>query len=317
MTPLSIAVIGSLNVDFITRTSRIPEAGETLTATSFETGLGGKGANQAVACARLAASGTKVSMVGNVGDDSFGSDYITALAKEGIITSGVRKVEGQKTGIANIIVEEANGENRILLATGANHASGKSHEKDWDLVPDEAGICVFQLEIPLKVVLHNMRKAREQGKHVIFNPAPAIAIPDVAYRDIDTLIMNETEARLLAGAPRNSNTSTQAELSPLLRQFLSKGVRDAVIITLGGEGVLFATQSGEQGHVDAVRTQVVDTTAAGDTFLGGYAAKLAENGGGHGEYHGMLAFASMAASKTVARKGAMVAIPTRHEVLIS
>ncbi|OQO14125.1 hypothetical protein B0A48_01001 [Cryoendolithus antarcticus] len=315
MTSSSIAVIGSLNVDFITRTSRIPEAGETLTATSFETGLGGKGANQAVACARLAIPDTKVFMVGKVGTDSFGTDYIAALEKEGIDASGVRTVEGQKTGIANIIVEEASGENRILLATGANHAFGRSRGTDWDLVPDEAGICVFQLEIPLQVVLHNMNRARAQGKHVIFNPAPAIAIPDAAYRDIDTLIMNETEARLLAGASRNDNASTQAELTPLLRQFLLKGVTDAVIITLGGEGVLFATQSGEQGHVDAVRTQVVDTTAAGDTFLGGYAAKLAELGSAKGKYHEMLAFASMAASKTVARKGAMVAIPTRDEVL--
>lgn len=147
-----IAVIGSLNVDFITRTPRIPEGGETLTANSFDTGFGGKGANQAVACARLADEGVEVAMVGCVGDDSFGADYFEALKKEGIDASKVRKLSGQKTGIANIIVEEDTGENRILLATNANHAFSDKPSGEWDMVPEEADVVVFQLEIPLPVV---------------------------------------------------------------------------------------------------------------------------------------------------------------------
>jgi len=154
-----IAIIGSLNVDFITRTPRMPEGGETLTASSFNTGFGGKGANQAVACARLADKDVKVSMVGNVGDDTFGRDYFEALKAEGIDASKVRKLSGQKTGIANIIVEETTGENRILLATNANHAFSTEPSAEWDMVPDEADVVVFQLEIPLHVVCIQACKA--------------------------------------------------------------------------------------------------------------------------------------------------------------
>jgi len=149
-----VAVIGSLNVDFITRTPRVPAAGETLTASSFDTGFGGKGANQAVACARLASEEVEVQMVGNVGDDSFGADYCAALERDGVDTSTLRQVEGVKTGIANIIVEESTGENRIMLSTGANHAFSKECSGEWNMVPPEADVVVLQLEIPLPVVSH-------------------------------------------------------------------------------------------------------------------------------------------------------------------
>lgn len=154
----TIAVIGSLNVDFITRTSRVPAGGETLKVNSFDTGFGGKGANQAVACARLAhdkdgttpqGSAVRVSMVGAVGDDSFGADFIAALKRDQIDTSHVEVISGGKTGTANIIVEEDSGENRILFFPGANYASGETVK---DLVPDEASVVVFQMELPLQQV---------------------------------------------------------------------------------------------------------------------------------------------------------------------
>lgn len=149
----SIAVIGSLNIDFITRTPRVPGPGETLTSNSFSTGFGGKGANQAVACARLASEGTKVAMVGNVGDDGFGRDYFEALGKEGINAAGVTTVKGETTGAANIIVEEETGENRIMFTPGANNSyAEKEEEGGWNLVPEDAGVVVFQLEIPMRVV---------------------------------------------------------------------------------------------------------------------------------------------------------------------
>ena len=149
----SIAVIGSLNIDFITRTPRVPGPGETLTSNSFSTGFGGKGANQAVACARLASEGTKVAMVGNVGDDGFGRDYFEALGKEGINAAGVTTVRGETTGAANIIVEEETGENRIMFTPGANNSyAEKEEEGGWNLVPEDAGVVVFQLEIPMRVV---------------------------------------------------------------------------------------------------------------------------------------------------------------------
>lgn len=148
----TIAVIGSLNIDFITRTPRIPEPGETLTASSFSSGFGGKGANQAVACARLATPDVKVRMVGCVGDDIFGKDYLEGLKKEGVNADSVRLLEGERTGVANIIVDESSGENRILFTANANFAFSEHASEEWEMVPEEAGVVVFQMEIPLRVV---------------------------------------------------------------------------------------------------------------------------------------------------------------------
>lgn len=147
----NVAVIGSLNMDFIIRTPRVPAPGETLTAHSFDTGFGGKGANQAVACARLADPDVKISMVGNLGDDSFGADYFGALKREGLVSKNVRSLKGEKTGISTIIVDD-DGENRILFAANANYAFSQEQSKEWDLVPEEADVVVFQLEIPSRVV---------------------------------------------------------------------------------------------------------------------------------------------------------------------
>lgn len=330
----NIAVVGSLNIDFITRTPRIPEPGETLTANSFSTGFGGKGANQAVACARLAPKDVKVSMVGNVGDDIFGRDYIDGLTKEGIDVSGVRKLKDQKTGVANIIVDEGSGENRILFTANANYAFSQEASEEWDVVPKEADVVVFQLEIPMRVVctsqtramitivdlemqvLHNMHLARESGKHIILNPAPASMLPDFAFQDIDTLVMNETESEILAG-PQDHDKSrhklSPEELAPL---FLRWGVKEVVIITLGEKGLVYATAAGDVGRVDARRVEVVDTTAAGDTFVGAYAVKRAGHVGGSSDFDfkAALEFATYAASKSVGKKGAMDSIPHTKEL---
>jgi ribokinase len=171
--PGSIAVIGSLNIDLITRTPRVPAGGETLEASSSDTGFGGKGANQAVACARLSrnsdgstpadSSPIKVSMVGFVGDDSFGSDFVTAMKDTFIDTTHIQKVVGQKTGIANIIVEEKTGENRILFCPNANFSGAGELQ---DLVPEDADVVVFQLEMPLAQVVHNIKLAHSKRKYV-------------------------------------------------------------------------------------------------------------------------------------------------------
>jgi ribokinase len=163
-------------------------------------------------------------------------------------------------------------------------------------------------------VLHNLHLARQQGKHTMFNPAPALPLPETSYKDIDTLIMNESEANILSGS--SSSGEKNADLTPLLSYFLQLGVRDAVIITLGGAGVMYATASGKQGKVAAKKVKVVDTTAAGDTFLGAYAAKRAQHVDSEGEfgYEAALEFATMAAGKTVEKKGAMAAIPRLSEL---
>jgi ribokinase len=155
--------------------------------------------------------------------------------------------------------------------------------------------------------------AREQGKHTMFNPAPALQLPETSYKDIDTLIMNESEANILSNV---SPSEKRDNLTPLLSHFLGLGVREAVIITLGGAGVMYATASGKQGKVAAKKVKVVDTTAAGDTFLGAYAAKRAQHVDSDGEfaYEAALEFATMAAGKTVEKKGAMAAIPKLAEL---
>jgi len=312
----TVAVIGSLNIDFITTTPRIPAGGETMTATSFNTGFGGKGANQAVACARLSRSRktaptangddvvVKTAMVGAVGDDPFGNDYFRALGEEGIDVTHVRKVNGISTGSATIIVEEGTGENRILVCTGANY----SFDGLPDLVPTEADVVVFQLEMHIDLVLHNMKLAHEQGKYVIINPAPALKLPSEAYKHIDCLIMNESEADILA-------EGGSSELS----SYLERGVRDMVVKTLGAAGVAWRTTRQAKGspdfHVAGQKVKVVDTTAAGDTFVGGLAVQVARNGGKSPEdATEMFQFANAAAAKTVQRAGAMAAIPYLDEI---
>ncbi|GAB7360603.1 hypothetical protein MBLNU230_g0483t1 [Neophaeotheca triangularis] len=311
-TPAPIAVLGSLNIDFITLTPRMPTGGETLTASSFSTGFGGKGANQAVAAARL---GGRVQMIGQVGADTFGTDYFNALAGEGIDASGVRKLQGQATGVANIIVEEGKGENRILFCGNANYEFAESNESGgWDLLPQglgEGSVVVMQLEVPPQVVFRNLRLASERGCHTVFNPAPALPVPEDVYGCISTLVMNESESGILAG---EGNKGKSAE--ELVEYFLGLGVKDAVVITLGSEGLVFATKDGRKGKVGAKKVKVVDTTAAGDTFVGAYAVERAKQQGGEKafDYEKALEFATLAASKTVERSGAMGAIPKLGEL---
>lgn len=162
-------------------------------------------------------------------------------------------------------------------------------------------------------VLHNMHEATEKGKHVMVNPAPALLLPDFAYQDIDTLVMNETESQILSGHKKDSN---HKDLSPeeLAKRFLKWGVKEAVIITLGSDGLVYATSSGLSGHIPALKVKVVDTTAAGDTFVGAYAVKRVQHEGGNFDYEAALKFATLAASKSVERPGAMAAIPYLKEL---
>lgn len=228
-----ISVIGSLNVDLVTRTARIPVGGETLASESFNIGWGGKGANQAVACARLSrtkaqasasqASDVEVRMVGAVGQDEFHQGFLKALRDDGLNTDRVEILPGKKTGVAVIVVETGSGENRIMFNAGAN---GEVPVKD--LVDADAGVALFQLELPLQVVLHNMAIARQKGVETIINPAPAVPLPAEAYQGLGHLIVNETEAAILSGIEKPTNWDEVAAV------FIARGVKN-VIITLGGE----------------------------------------------------------------------------------
>ncbi|KAF1995227.1 ribokinase-like protein [Amniculicola lignicola CBS 123094] len=319
--PAVISVIGSLNVDLVTRTSRVPVGGETLTSESFDIGFGGKGANQAVACARLSrtekqalngeASDVEVRMVGAVGDDQFSPDFLKSLRKDGLNTDKIKVLPGKKTGVAVIIVETQSGENRIMFCPGANY-----DVKVEDLVDDDASVALFQLELPLDVVLHNMKVARDKGVETIINPAPAIPLPDEAYSGLGHLIVNETEASILSGIENPTSWDKVAAV------FVSRGVKN-VIITLGGDGVYYQTEKRQSESlpgkiVPARKVKVVDTTAAGDTFAGAYSVAVAHwkamSRGSDFDLDVAIAHANRAASMTVQKKGAQSSIPWANEV---
>lgn len=330
MPPRTITIIGSLNTDLVTHTPRVPTGGETLTATSFTTGPGGKGANQAVACARLSHpnpatsvpsdddEAIAVKMIGSVGTDAFGPTLLASLEANRVDASGVRTVPGQSTGVAVILVETGSGENRILLNPGANHAlQPRDFESRASLGAPLPDLLVLQLEIPLATVLQVLRTAREAGVAVLVNPAPAVALPAEAYADIAHLVVNESEAAILTGREVGEVEVEGFEWEGPVRELLGRGVRN-VVVTLGARGAYWATAGGASGYVKAERVErVVDTTAAGDTFVGAYAVSIVWKGGhAAGEFldEEVVKFACRAAARTVEKSGAQSAIPWANEV---
>lgn len=315
----TITIIGSLNTDLVTHTPRVPTGGETLTATSFSTGGGGKGANQAVACARLSrprgsvSSDIAVKMVGGVGADEFGPPHIEAMKKDGIDTSGIRVVWGQTTGVAVILVETESGENRILLNPGANYTlQPEDFLTSESLGTPKPDLIIMQLEIPLETVLQILKTAKQAGVNVLLNPAPAVKLPEEAYEAITHLILNETEAAILSGRSVEEVEADGFEWEGLAIKFLKKGVRN-VVITLGAKGAYYATEE-RSGYVMAEKVEkVVDTTAAGDTFVGAYAVSIARKGGQE-QIDDIVKFSCRAAGRTVERQGAQSAIPWADEV---
>lgn len=311
-----IAIIGSLNKDIVTRTSRMPSAGETLTTTSFSTGSGGKGANQAVACARLSRckdrtglqpEHTNVQMIGAVGDDQFGRDLLEGLNGDGVDTTGVCIRKSEKTGVAIVIVEEMSGENRILVSPNANYTlSPENFTYISAPLPD---LIVLQLEIPLETVLRIIDIAKKKRIDVLLNPAPAVELPDHVYNDLTHLILNETEAGLL------SKTSGDLNLEPTGRRFLDLGVQN-VVITLGARGAFFCSSGADgSGVIDVEKVNVVDTTAAGDTFVGAYAVRVAKHKHDLSTFDlkEAVSWANTAASRAVEREGAQNSIPWLDE----
>lgn len=257
-----ILVVGSLNTDLVVRAPRFPQPGETISGGDLQVIPGGKGANQAVAAARLGAS---VSMLGRVGKDNFG-DLLLNNLKSNHVDSQLVQRDDASTGTAIIIVD-SNGQNSIVLSAGAN---GKVTSADIASFPDHK-LLLLQLEIPLETVLSAAQRAHENGLRVILNPAPAQQIPDALIALADFIIPNETELGLLTGLPVNDINSTEEAARKLLEQ----GAQN-VIVTLGSKGALIVTPT-QVTHVDAYTVNVVDTTAAGDAFIGGFATKLLES----------------------------------------
>ncbi|KAL2267429.1 hypothetical protein VTJ83DRAFT_4706 [Remersonia thermophila] len=353
-----ITVLGSLNMDLVAYVPHHPLPGETLTADRFATSPGGKGANQAVACAKLSrdrpSSSTDtttttttptahVSMVGSVGADAHGAQLRANLTSYGVDVSGVFDAPaGTGTGVAMIIVDKPTGENRIVLSPGANHAvqpppqgasddddNDKEEEEEWVLERLRTGptagagalpdMLIMQLEIPRRTVLAALAAARRSGVEVLLNPAPASPLPEAAYAGLAHLVVNETEAAILGGLgveQASTLAGDEAALESVSRGFLARGVRH-VVITLGGKGVYYmAAAADKKGLVPAEKAKVVDTTAAGDTFVGRYAleAAAARKKGVPFDIEKAVREANRAAAKTVERPGAQDSIPWRDEL---
>ena len=287
-------------MDLVTICKRVPNGGETLFGDEFFQVPGGKGANQAVAISKL---GTDVTMLGKVGKDSFGKDLIEAMKKSGVDTNYIEYGE-KSTGIAKIIVEE-NGQNRILVVAGANYEVDKDYvDRHLDIIKS-CDILVAQLEIPVETVAYALAKAKEFGKMTILNPAPAKELDDEIIKNSDLIIPNESELSVITGM----KTDSQEEIKEAGKKLLNLGVKD-LIITLGSKGSLFFNKEVCEFH-SAYKVKAIDTTAAGDSFIGGLVRELDLNIKNIGE---AIEFATKVSAIAVTKKGAQTSIPTIEEV---
>ncbi|MHC1772823.1 MAG: ribokinase [Flexilinea sp.] len=294
-----ICVAGSSNMDLVTSVDRMPFPGETIHGRAFHTFFGGKGANQAVMAAKL---GGDVSLVAKIGEDSFGMDYMKNFLASGLNTTYVYSTRDVSTGIAAITVDDG-GQNSIVVVGGANNAITIADIDNSAPAIREADIVVCQNEITFEATVRFLKIAKEYGVTVIFNPAPAQKLPDELYGLSDYFCPNETEAALMAGF--TVDTIEDAEKAG--RIFLSRGAK-AVIITLGSRGSLFV--SGEKAfHVPAEKVRAIDTTGAGDAFIGSMAFFLAS-----GErIEDAMKKASHVAALSVQKSGAQTSYPTLEE----
>ena len=300
--PGPIVVAGSLNMDLVMRLPRVPGPGETLSGHDFSTVPGGKGANQAVACARM---GAPVAMVGRVGADANGRTLLDALKTDAIDGTQVAALDGVSTGVAIILVED-DGQNRIALAAGAN---GRLDEGAIDVAGptiERAAMLVMQLEVPMPAVLRAARRARAAGVPVLLNAAPVAALPDALWALVDTLVVNETEAAALAALPADNPRDAQIAAAALCARGPAR-----VIVTLGANGVVAYECALGGRHWPAHRVDVVDTTAAGDTFIGALCAALREGA----PLVDAIALGQAASALCVTRPGAQPSIPYRGELV--
>lgn len=294
-----VLVIGSINVDYVIHTERLPKLGETLNGSDFSMNFGGKGANQAVA---LAKAGCEVKMLGAVGKDLPGSLAVTHLQEAGVDTSAVFSVD-KPTGAAVITV--CCGDNHILLDSGANGTVTPQAIVAREDLFDWAEIVVMQYEIPIESVLCAARLAKEKGKTVIVNPAPAREVPTELYEYTDLIIPNEFEAEGITGiAPKDDEDAVK-----VLTKLCRLGCKGA-IVTLGERGSAYS-ENGEVGFMGIYPVRAVDSTAAGDSFIGGLCARLC----GGASLREAIEYAAAVSAITVERKGASDSIPTEQETL--
>ncbi len=297
-----VVVVGAMNVDLVARAERFPRPGETIIGDSFYRGFGGKGANQAVTIARM---GAPVSFIGRVGDDAFGAEMPAHMRGEGVDVTHMKAVEDCASGTAMIFVDSS-GQNEIIVAQGANDRLLAADIAEAEKTIAQAALVVLVFDIPLEAIKETIRLAAKHGVPIIVNPAPALpGDVDTSFLEgVDALVPNETEAEALTGFGADMPYFAQQAA----RRLQEDGAKTS-IITLGEKGSMLADAEGVW-HVPAFKVAPVDTTAAGDAFIGGLAA-------GHGYFSDMRAlarFASAVAALAVTKEGAMSSLPTRGEV---
>ena len=295
-----IVVIGSCNTDMVINTERLPRPGETIIGGSFFMNAGGKGANQAVAAARL---GGDVCFVAKVGNDHFGSHAIEQYKAEGIDVQQISIDSEQPSGVALIMVDN-NGENCIAVASGANALLSPEDINRAEEAIDNGNIVLMQLETPMETVEYAASMAHSKGKKVILNPAPALPLPETLLKNLYMIIANETEAEFISGI-RITDMESVCRAADIIGD---KGVEN-VVITLGSKGA-FIKENGAYHKVPALKVKAVDATAAGDTFCGALCVALAEQKG----ILEAVEFANRCAAITVTRMGAQSSLPYRSEV---
>jgi ribokinase len=293
-----IVVVGSLNMDLVVRSPRFARPGETIAGTSFLTVPGGKGANQAVAAQR---AGGEVAMIGGVGDDAFGVAMRQGLAKEGIDVEHLGVCAGVASGVALITVDDA-GENTIIVVAGANGMVSTVDVAHARQTITAAQVVLLQLEVPMPVVEAAARVAHEAGRTVILNAAPAAPLAESLLPLVDYLVVNEIELLAIAGPAAQD----EAVAIAMLRE---RGA-GAVVVTLGAAGARLVPVDGPVTLIPAYPVDAVDTTAAGDAFVGAFAVALAEGV----PVDDALRRGNAAGALTVTRAGAQPSLPTRAEV---
>ena len=295
-----IVVIGSINMDLVTICERAPRGGETLLGKKFMQIPGGKGANQAVAMGKMK---SPVSMLGKIGREGMGDILLDSMKKDGIDISNIEYCD-ETTGIAKIIVEE-NGQNRIIVVPGANYEVDSSYiDRHLDAIKN-CDILVTQLEIPIETVKYSLKKAKEFGKITILNPAPATKLDEEITLNSDYITPNETELELLSGMSITDEKSVINAADVLLK----KGVK-GLIVTLGSKGCMYISKV-ERKAFPAYRVKAIDTTAAGDSFIGGFVNGLASGL----NFEESIDRGTKVAAISVTRIGAQTSIPTLEEVL--
>jgi len=298
---MSIVVVGSSNTDMIIKVPHLPKPGETILGGEFTKAAGGKGANQAVAAAR---AGGVVTFIAKVGDDIFGESAINGFVEDNINVDYVGKDAEAPSGVAQIFVAD-DGDNCIAVASGANAKLSPDDIRDAKEVITSADVLLTQLETPVETISMAIDFAKNSGKTVILNPAPAQPLPDELLAKLSVITPNETEAELLTGI-EVTDESSAALASEALKE---KGV-ESVIITLGSKGA-FVDHGGQQYMVSGFKVDAMDTTAAGDTFNGALAVAISQKK----DMRDAVRFANAAAALSVTKLGAQPSVPSLKEII--